>query len=120
MRYLILTDIHANLEALETCLSDARPRGYDQTLVLGDLIGYGADPNAVVERIRDLKPMAIVRGNHDKVVFGMDQAEGFNTVAKAAYAWAPQSERKLPSTLRWMTDGRKARSQALLSEGTSG
>jgi len=87
MRYLILTDIHANLEALETCLSDARPRGYDQTLVLGDLIGYGADPNAVVERIRDLKPMAMVRGNHDKVVFGMDQAEGFNTVAKAAAAW---------------------------------
>ena len=87
MRYLILTDIHANLEALETCLSDAKPRGCDQTLFLGDLVGYGADPNAVVEVIRDLHPVAMVRGNHDKVVFGMDQAEGFNAVAKSAAAW---------------------------------
>ena len=87
MRYLILTDIHANLEALETCLSDAKPRGYDQTLVLGDLVGYGADPNAVVERVRDLHPAAIVRGNHDKVVLGLDQADGFNAVARSAAVW---------------------------------
>jgi predicted phosphodiesterase len=87
MRYLILTDIHANLEALETCLNDARPRGYDQTVFLGDLVGYGADPNAVVNVVRDLKPIAMVRGNHDKVVFGLDQAEGFNAVAKSAAAW---------------------------------
>src|SRR5262249_56081973 len=44
MRYLVLTDIHANLEALEACLADARDRRCDQTLVLGDLVGYGADP----------------------------------------------------------------------------
>ena len=87
MRYLIITDIHANLEALETCLSEAKPRGYDQTLVLGDLVGYGADPNAVVERVRDLRPAAIVRGNHDKVVLGMDQADGFNAVARSAAIW---------------------------------
>lgn len=87
MRYLILTDIHANLEALEACLADAALRGYDETLFLGDLVGYGADPNAVVERVRDLQPLAMVRGNHDKVVFGMDQAEGFNAVAKSAAAW---------------------------------
>jgi predicted phosphodiesterase len=87
LRYLILTDIHANLEALETCLADAEPRGCDETLFLGDLIGYGADPNAVVERIRGIKPVAMVRGNHDKVVFGMEQAEGFNAVARSAAAW---------------------------------
>jgi predicted phosphodiesterase len=87
MRYLILTDIHANLEALETVLSDAQARGYDETLVLGDLVGYGADPNAVIERVRALQPTAIVRGNHDKVAFGLDQAEGFNTVARAAAQW---------------------------------
>ena len=87
MRYLILTDIHANLEALETVLSDAEARGYDETLVLGDLVGYGADPNAVVERVRALQPAAIVRGNHDKVAFGLDQAEGFNTVARTAAQW---------------------------------
>ena len=87
MRYLVLTDIHANLEALETCLAEAGERRYEQTLVLGDLVGYGADPNAVVQRIRELQPVAMVRGNHDKVVFGMEQAEGFNTVAKMAAAW---------------------------------
>ena len=81
MRYLVLTDIHANLEALDACLVDARSRGYDKTLVLGDLVGYGADPNAVIERIRSLKPTAVVRGNHDKVASGLEQAEGFNAVA---------------------------------------
>lgn len=87
MRYLILTDIHANLEALETCLDHAGPRGYDGTIFLGDLVGYGADPNAVVDVVRALKPVAMVRGNHDKVVLGLDQAEGFNAVAKSAAAW---------------------------------
>src|ERR1044072_3291482 len=87
MRYLVLTDIHANLEALDTCLVDAESRGYDKTLVLGDLVGYGPDPNAVIERVRSLKPAAVVRGNHDKVACGLEQAEGFNAVAKSAARW---------------------------------
>lgn len=87
MRYLVLTDVHANLEALDACIADARARGFDKTLVLGDLVGYGADPNAVIERIRSLKPAAIVRGNHDKVACGLEQAEGFNSVAKSAARW---------------------------------
>jgi len=87
MRYLVLTDIHANLEALDACLADARRRTFDRTLVLGDLVGYGADPNAVIERIQGLAPTAVVRGNHDKVACGLDQAEGFNMVAKSAAHW---------------------------------
>jgi diadenosine tetraphosphatase ApaH/serine/threonine PP2A family protein phosphatase len=87
MRYLVLTDIHANLEALEACLKDAGARGFDSTLVLGDLVGYGADPNAVVARVQGLKPTAVIRGNHDKVACGVDQAEGFNVVAKSAAIW---------------------------------
>jgi diadenosine tetraphosphatase ApaH/serine/threonine PP2A family protein phosphatase len=87
MRYLVLTDIHANLEALDAVLVDARARGYTKTLVLGDLVGYGADPNAVVERVRALAPAAIVRGNHDKVACGLEQADGFNAVAKSAARW---------------------------------
>ncbi len=87
MRYLVLTDIHANLEALEACLADARDRHCDQTLVLGDLVGYGPDPNTVVERVQALNPVAIVRGNHDKVACGLEQAEGFNSVAKSAAKW---------------------------------
>jgi len=91
MRYLILTDIHANLEGLETCLKDARARGYDETLVLGDIVGYGPDPNAVIQTIRGLKPRAIVRGNHDKVALGMNQAEGFHAAARAAAHWMLES-----------------------------
>ena len=91
MRYLILTDIHANLEGLTTCLIDARERGYDETLVLGDIVGYGPDPNAVIDVIRDLKPKAIVRGNHDKVALGMNQAEGFHAAARAAAHWMLES-----------------------------
>jgi diadenosine tetraphosphatase ApaH/serine/threonine PP2A family protein phosphatase len=87
MRYLVLTDIHANLEALDTCLADAAARKYDQTLVLGDLVGYGGDPNAVITRVLSLNPTAIVRGNHDKVACGLDQADGFNAVAKSAARW---------------------------------
>jgi len=87
MRYLVLTDIHANLEALDACLTDARARRFDETLVLGDLVGYGADPNAVVERIQSLQPIGIVRGNHDKVACGLEQADGFNAVAKSAARW---------------------------------
>jgi len=87
MRYLVLTDIHANLEALDACLADAGGRGFDHSLVLGDLVGYGADPNAVIERVQQLRPAAIVRGNHDKVACGLEQAEGFNLVAKSAAHW---------------------------------
>jgi predicted phosphodiesterase len=87
MRYLILSDIHANLEALEAVLSDARDRGCDGSLVLGDLVGYGADPNAVVDRVRALNPIAVVRGNHDKVAAGLENAEDFNPMARAAAGW---------------------------------
>ncbi len=87
MRHLVLTDIHANLEALDSCLADAAVRGYDDVVVLGDVVGYGADPNAVVERVRALQPMAIVRGNHDKVSCGLEAADGFNSVARAAAHW---------------------------------
>src|SRR6266853_835123 len=91
MRYLILTDIHANLEGLATCLKDARARGYDDTLVLGDIVGYGPDPNAVIQMVRDMKPKAIVRGNHDKVALGLNQADGFHAAARAAAHWMLES-----------------------------
>ena len=87
MRYLVITDIHANLEALDVVLADATVRGYDRTLVLGDIVGYGPDPNAVIERVTGLQPYALVRGNHDKIAFGLDQAEGFNVSARAATEW---------------------------------
>jgi len=87
MRYLVLTDIHANLEALDTCLSHAAEQRFDQTLVLGDLVGYGPNPNEVIERIGALSPVAMIRGNHDKVACGLEQPEGFNAVARRAALW---------------------------------
>ena len=87
MRYLVLTDVHANLEALDTVLADAQSRGYDQTVVLGDLVGYGPNPNEVIERIVGLKPVAMIRGNHDKVACGLEQTDGFNAVARRAALW---------------------------------
>ncbi len=91
MRYLILSDIHANFDALEAVLEKAAGIGYDRTLVLGDLVGYGAQPNEVVDRVRALDPVAIIRGNHDKVASGLEQAEGFNPVAQQAAEWTYQA-----------------------------
>src|SRR2546425_8279462 len=102
MRYMVLTDVHANLEALETCIADATSRGYDDTLVLGDLVGYGPDPNAVIECIQQLAPAAIVRGNHDKVACGLEQAEGFNTVARRAAEWT--LEVLTPAHREWLSE----------------
>lgn len=99
MRYLILSDIHANIDAFETVLEHAAGR-WDRVLVLGDLVGYGADPNAVVDRLRGLNPRAIVRGNHDKVAAGLDDAEDFNPMAKAAAYWTRES--LTPETLEYV------------------
>jgi diadenosine tetraphosphatase ApaH/serine/threonine PP2A family protein phosphatase len=87
VRYFVISDIHANLQALETVLEQGRGLSYDKMLVLGDLVGYGADPNKVVERIRDIKPDALIRGNHDKVGSGIESPEGFNAVARSAIRW---------------------------------
>jgi diadenosine tetraphosphatase ApaH/serine/threonine PP2A family protein phosphatase len=98
--YLVISDIHGNLEALDACLADARHRGFDASLVLGDLVGYGADPNTVIARILGLAPRAIVRGNHDKVAAGIEQPEGFNAVAKAAVEWT--RETLTPESRAWL------------------
>jgi diadenosine tetraphosphatase ApaH/serine/threonine PP2A family protein phosphatase len=87
MRYLVISDIHANLEAYETVMVEARSIGFDKVLLLGDLVGYGADPNAICDRVRDLKPEALIRGNHDKVGSGVESPEGFNAVARNAIRW---------------------------------
>jgi diadenosine tetraphosphatase ApaH/serine/threonine PP2A family protein phosphatase len=87
VRYFVLSDIHANLEAFEAVLAASADLSYDRILVLGDLVGYGADPNAVIDRVRALTPAGIVRGNHDRVACGIEQAEGFNMVARSAALW---------------------------------
>ena len=87
MRHLVLSDIHANREALEAVLEDARGRRWDRILVLGDVVGYGADPDAAIDILRELAPHQIVRGNHDKVVSGISSGEFFNPLAFASATW---------------------------------
>jgi len=96
MRYLLLSDMHANRQALDAVLADASVVGYDAVLVLGDLVGYGADPAAVIERTLGLNPVAMIRGNHDKVAAGLEPASFFNDVARRAIEWTAEV---LPPTL---------------------
>jgi predicted phosphodiesterase len=88
VRYLILSDIHANLTALETVLRAAEGK-WDKAVCLGDLVGYGPDPNEVVSRVRELSA-ATIRGNHDKAVTGLANPEEFNPVAHHAVLWTRQ------------------------------
>ena len=85
MRYLILSDIHANIEALDATLAAAGR--YDHALVLGDLVGYGANPDEVIDRIRSLPSATLIRGNHDKVATGLATVESFNHLARQAIQW---------------------------------
>jgi len=91
MRYLILSDIHSNITALDTALAAAEGR-WDAVVCLGDLVGYGPDPNEVVDRIRTLEATTI-RGNHDRVCCGLTDAEDFNPVARGAVNWTREQLR---------------------------
>ncbi len=85
LRYLVVSDLHANLEALEAVLDSAKGE-YDRVLCLGDLVGYGADPNTVTEWVRQ-NAAVVVRGNHDRACAGLEDLEWFNPVARAAAEW---------------------------------
>jgi predicted phosphodiesterase len=88
MRYLILSDIHANWEALRAVLRRVRRKRFDATLFLGDLVGYGGAPNQVVDAMQDLPGRRVViRGNHDKVIAGIDGGDEFNETAMRAVFW---------------------------------
>jgi predicted phosphodiesterase len=84
LRILLLSDIHANLEALEATVAAAP--SFDQVVNLGDVVGYGASPNEVTARSRDLGKI-LVRGNHDKAVTGLLELDDFNPMAASAAVW---------------------------------
>lgn len=85
MRYLILSDLHANWEALQAVLAQAQS-AYDRVVCCGDLVGYGTDPDAVTEWVRE-NVSTIVRGNHDKACSGLEDLEWFNPVARQSVLW---------------------------------
>jgi predicted phosphodiesterase len=93
MRYLVLSDLHSNLEAFETSLAEGRELGYDRVLVLGDLVGYGPDPNGVLDALRGMDNATIIRGNHDRVAAGLSEAGDFNIPARLAAEWTHRTLR---------------------------
>jgi predicted phosphodiesterase len=99
LRYLILSDMHGNCDAMEAVLRHVRRKRFDRTLVLGDLVGYGGGPNQVVEAVRQLSGEVFqVRGNHDKVVAGVEDGANFNPAALQAARWT--AERLTAANLR--------------------
>jgi len=99
MRIAILSDVHANREALVAVQDSLRELEVDTVLYLGDAVGYNADPDYCVSRVLDMAA-AVVRGNHDKTVAFPDNLEWFNHVAREAILWtrgalAPENLRRL-------------------------
>jgi predicted phosphodiesterase len=85
VRFLIISDLHANLEALQAVLEDAAEQ-YDRIICCGDLVGYNSDPAAVLDwAVQNCH--SIIRGNHDKVVAGIDDLSWFNPVAQTSALW---------------------------------
>lgn len=105
MRVLLLSDIHANEVALEAVLAAAGDVA--ATVCLGDLVGYGPNPNEVIERVRDLAPIACLAGNHDLAALGSVSVDMFNTEAAKAARWT--GEQLTPENRAWL--------EALLPEG---
>jgi diadenosine tetraphosphatase ApaH/serine/threonine PP2A family protein phosphatase len=97
VRFLLLSDIHSNCDALEAVLAAAP--SHDSVVNLGDIVGYGACPNEVIDRSRQLGKL-FVRGNHDKACAGIADVRSFNYVAAAAVVWTHHALR--PENLEWL------------------
>ncbi len=117
MRILVMSDIHANYTALEAVLEDAGPT--DEVWCLGDLVGYGPDPNICVERIRELPMLTCLLGNHDVAAIGNMPFEAFNGDARRSLAW---QERVLSADnldfLRSLPENPKVRGDVTMAHGS--
>ena len=88
MKTLLVSDIHANLTALEAVIAAAG--SFDATWCLGDLVGYGPDPNECVERVAALPNLLCVLGNHDAATLRRIEIDAFNPEARTALLWTQQ------------------------------
>jgi diadenosine tetraphosphatase ApaH/serine/threonine PP2A family protein phosphatase len=102
MKVLVISDIHANLAAFEAVLADAKVKvpGYDIVWCLGDVVGYGPDPNECIDLLRTL-PNICLAGNHDWAVLGKLDVETFNDNARDAITWT--QTQLTPQNLRYLT-----------------
>ncbi|MEO8130888.1 MAG: metallophosphoesterase family protein [Bryobacteraceae bacterium] len=89
MRWLILSDIHGNWDALQAVLADAAG-DYDSIICCGDLVDYGAEPNEVVHWVRG-HVKHVIRGNHDRVCAGLGGIEDFSPIAQCAALWTHEN-----------------------------
>ncbi len=99
MRWLVLSDIHANAAALASSLEACKAQ-WDKAVCLGDVVGYGPDPNEVIFGLRGMLH-AIIRGNHDKAACGIGDIEQFNAVARCAVEWTRRELR--PDNLEFLS-----------------
>jgi predicted phosphodiesterase len=100
LRILVVSDLHANLSAFDAVLKAAEGR-WERSVCLGDVVGYGPDPNEVTAKLRELGTLTI-RGNHDKAISGVMPADDFNPVAKTAVDWSHST--LTPEHLEWLTN----------------
>ncbi|HLW36772.1 MAG TPA: metallophosphoesterase family protein [Chthoniobacterales bacterium] len=101
MRYAILSDIHANLEAFEAVLADARDNKCTHFVCLGDVVGYNANPHECVERIRAMD-CPIVKGNHDEQASLVESSRDFNEMAEEAIQWT--RDHLTADDIEWLRD----------------
>src|SRR5689334_465020 len=92
MRYLILSDLHSNFEALEAVLRTAKG-DYDEIVCCGGVVGYGAAPDAVTGWLRENTAL-VVRGNHDRACSGVAEPDDFSDVARVAVYWTRSQMRR--------------------------
>ncbi|MBN1758667.1 MAG: metallophosphoesterase family protein [Chitinispirillaceae bacterium] len=93
MRYAFISDIHANLEALEAVLEDIETQNIDDIICLGDIVGYGANPNECVDLVRK-ECSVVLLGNHDAAAVELLSTQHFNIHAKIAIEWTTQTLRR--------------------------
>jgi predicted phosphodiesterase len=88
LRALVVSDLHSNAAALRAVMHHVRRKKFDQVICLGDFVGYGAQPNQVLDTMRTIGvPKLYIRGNHDRVAAGVEDGFGFNHAAKSAALW---------------------------------
>ena len=103
MRVLVVSDLHANAEALKAVMSRVRRKKFDEVVCLGDFVGYGAQPNQVLDTMRTMRGRKVyIRGNHDRVAAGIEEGHGFNQAARDAALWT--RDRLSPPNRRFLRD----------------
>ncbi|MGJ8678170.1 MAG: metallophosphoesterase family protein [Akkermansiaceae bacterium] len=101
MKYGILSDIHANLEALTSVIADAKSRGVNRFICLGDVVGYNANPSECVDLIRDLN-CQVIMGNHDQYTVAKEIPKAVNGRARLSLEWTRENIR--PDQVEWLAN----------------